>query len=180
VALVYHYTRKQLIDERNGVAQSLKISEAASIAMHALILLANQPDEPMNNNVIASTFGISANHSSKVMQRLLKQGFVYAKRGPGGGYLLAVKPSSVTLLEVYVAIDGNTEASSCLFGQSKFCSLTNCLFRKLTQEADALIEKHLGAVTLADYANIEFNVTVPITNNRENNRTQTKQIQRKL
>ncbi len=148
--------------------------------MHALILLANQLDKPMNNSAIARTFGISANHSSKVMQRLLKQGFVKAKRGPGGGYLLAVDPSSVTLFEVYTAIDGNAQTSDCLFGRNYSCSLPNCLFRKLTLEADALIERHLAAVTLADYANVEFNISVPINNNREKNRTQTKQIQRKL
>lgn len=144
------------------VSASLKISEAASIAMHALILLANQTGKPINNAVIAEIFGISANHSSKVMQRLLKQGYVFAKRGPGGGYLLAVDPSLVTLYEVYTVIDGNNQPSGCLFGGNKTCTLPNCLFRNLTLEADALIEKYLGSVTLSDYANAEFNFPVSV------------------
>lgn len=133
------------------MGQVLRISEAASIAMHALILLAEKKDEPVSNSRIAEAFGISANHSSKVMQRLLKSGYVSAVRGPGGGYLLAVDPESVTLLEIYSAVDGKPDTSSCLFGRGKHCSLANCLFSKLTNEADELIEKHLGSVTLADY-----------------------------
>lgn len=160
------------------MSASLKISEAASIAMHALILLANQSDKPINNSAIAEIFGISANHSSKVMQRLLKQGFVNAKRGPGGGYLLAVDPSTVTLFEVYSVIDGNTHPSNCLFGRKKSCSLKNCLFQKLTQEADALIEKHLGAVTLSDYANVKFSFPVPNPINSNKIEIEPKQVQR--
>jgi Rrf2 family protein len=133
------------------MGQILRISEAASIAMHALILLAEKKDEPISNSRIAEAFAISANHSSKVMQRLLKSGYVTAVRGPGGGYTLAVDPSSVTLLDVYITVDGKPSTAGCLFGKGKHCSLPDCLFGGLTREADELIEKHLGSVTLADY-----------------------------
>ncbi len=128
-----------------------RISEAASIAMHALILLAGRSGEPLSNNRIAETFNISANHSSKVMQRLMKSGFVKALRGPGGGYTLAVDPEKVSLLDIYRAIDGEPDVSHCLFGGWKHCSLDTCLFTDLLLDADKLIRKHLGQVTLANY-----------------------------
>ena len=141
------------------VGQVLKISEAASIAMHALVLLAGKKNEPVSNSCIAEAFSISANHSSKVMQRLLKSGYVTAVRGPGGGYLLAVDPGKVTLLDIYSSVDGKPDTSACLFGRGKHCSLVNCLFSKLTHEADELIEKHLGSVTLADYIDEDISLT---------------------
>ncbi len=141
------------------MGQVLKISEAASIAMHALILLAEKRGEPVNNLRIAEAFGISANHSSKVMQRLLKSGYVSAVRGPKGGYSLAVDPKNVTLLEIYSTIDGKPDTSPCLFGRGKHCSLKTCLFSKLNREADELFNKHLGSVTLADY--IDENISLP-------------------
>ncbi len=147
------------IDEGKKVGQVLRISEAASIAMHALILLAEKMNEPVSNSRIAEAFSISANHSSKVMQRLLKGGYVTALRGPGGGYILAVDPEEVTLLEVYSSVDGKPDTSACLFGRGKHCSLVNCLFGKLTHEADELIEKHLGSVTLADYIDENISLT---------------------
>ena len=147
------------------MGQVLRISEAASIAMHALILLAEERDEPISNLRIAEAFGISANHSSKVMQRLLKSGYVTAVRGPGGGYLLAVDPENVTLLEIYSTIDGKPESSPCLFGREKHCSLEVCLFSKLNSEADELINKHLGSVALADYMN--ENISLPVNSKKK-------------
>lgn len=142
------------------MATPLKISEAASIAMHALILLSENEDDPVSNASIAQAFNVSANHSSKVMQRLLKEGFVTAVRGPSGGYTLARSPESVTLLEIYQAIDGKPSSSGCLFGRGVHCSLKTCLFHSLLSETDRLIEKHLGSVTLQSFKkrNIELEV----------------------
>jgi Rrf2 family protein len=144
--------------------QVLKISEAASIAMHALILLAEKGDEPVSNILIAKEFNISANHSSKVMQRLLKSGFVRAVRGPGGGYSLASLPGKITLLDIYRAVDGEPDNSGCLFGKGKHCSLKKCLFSELICEAETLVEKQLGSVTLADY--VSNGIDIEGKNNR--------------
>ncbi len=140
------------------MGQVLKISEAASIAMHALILLTENRNEPTSNLRISEAFSISANHSSKVMQRLLKSGYVSAVRGPGGGYLLAVDPETVTLLDIYSSMDGKPDTSPCLFGRGNHCSLEICLFSKLNREADELFNKHLGSVTLADYMNEDISL----------------------
>ncbi|MCD4708673.1 MAG: Rrf2 family transcriptional regulator [Candidatus Sabulitectum sp.] len=131
--------------------QVLRISEAASIAMHALIFLAEKKGESISNTRIAEVFGISANHSSKVMQRLLKSGYVRALRGPGGGYTLLAEPAKVSLLDICTTVDGELDTSGCLFGRKKRCSLKKCLFSGLMSEADDLIVKHLGSVTLADF-----------------------------
>jgi Rrf2 family iron-sulfur cluster assembly transcriptional regulator len=133
------------------VGQVLKISKATSIAMHALILLAEKHHRPMSNRRIADSFNISANHSSKVMQKLLKSGLVNVLRGPGGGYTLSADPKRVSLLDIYLAVDGEPDSAGCLFGSGKHCSLDTCLFSELISDADKLIRKHLGAVTLADY-----------------------------
>ena len=138
-------------EEGITLARLLKISEAASIAMHALILLAEKQGEQLSNRRIAEAFNISANHSSKVLQRLIKSGFVDAVRGPGGGYSLAVNPEEVSLLDVYRAVDGEPDDSTCLFGRGKHCALDTCLFSEMMSDAEKLVQKHLGSVTLAHY-----------------------------
>ncbi|MCK5131015.1 MAG: Rrf2 family transcriptional regulator [Candidatus Sabulitectum sp.] len=143
------------------MSQLLKISEAASIAMHALILLAEKQGHQLSNSMIAAAFNISANHSSKVMQRLIKSGFVNAVRGPGGGYSLAVDPEKVSLLDIYRSVDGEPDGSTCLFGKGKHCSLDTCLFRELISDTEKLIQKHLGSVTLAHY--MDQDISLPGT-----------------
>ena len=95
---------------------ALKISEAASMAMHAMGLLALEPGKPLSSRAIASCFHVSEAHLSKVMQRLVKVGLLSSVRGPKGGFSLAVDPQKVMLLEVFTAIEGPLETSSCLFG----------------------------------------------------------------
>jgi len=151
------------------LSQLLKISEAASIAMHALILLAEKQGELQSNSRIAEAFNISANHSSKVLQRLIKCGFAGAVRGPGGGYFLAVDPAEVSLLDVYIAVDGEPDVSACLFGRGKHCSLDVCLFSELISDTEALLQKHLGSVTLADY--MDMDIGLPATGKSNDNDT---------
>lgn len=150
------------------MSQLLKISEAASIAMHALILLAEKQGELMSNSRIAEAFNISANHSSKVLQRLIKCGFAGAVRGPGGGYYLAVNPADVSLLDVYRAVDGQPDVSTCLFGRGRHCSLDVCLFSELISDTEALLQKHLGSVTLADYMDMDIGLPATEKSNNEN------------
>lgn len=141
------------------MSQLLRISEAASIAMHALILLAEKQGEQLSNRRIAEAFNISANHSSKVLQRLLKSGFINAVRGPGGGYSLAVNPEEVSLLDIYRAVDGEPDDSTCLFGRGKHCALETCLFSEMFIDSEKLLQKHLGSVTLARYMNMDIGLT---------------------
>jgi Rrf2 family transcriptional regulator, nitric oxide-sensitive transcriptional repressor len=129
----------------------LNLSEAASIAIHAMISVAGGRGRPLKNSEIAKAYGVSANHSAKVLQRLQKSGFLSSVRGPGGGYRLAVDPSSVTLLDVYRAIDGRLSDSGCLFGRGRHCSLPVCLFAGLLHEANSLFERHLGSAALSDF-----------------------------
>ena len=54
----------------------LKISEAAAIALHAMVVLAKNPDKLVSVKDISATLDISSNHLSKVMQRLNKAGLI--------------------------------------------------------------------------------------------------------
>ena len=48
----------------------LRISEAASLAMHAMLLLAKAPETILSTHEAATKLGVSEAHLAKVMQRL--------------------------------------------------------------------------------------------------------------
>ena len=52
----------------------LKVSEAASLALHTTVLLAANSGELLSTREIASTLKMSAAHLSKVLQRLARHG----------------------------------------------------------------------------------------------------------
>ena len=78
----------------------LKISEAATIGLHATIELAKNSDKLTSVKEIASKLDVSANHLSKVMQRLTKAGLVESIKGFNGGFRLSQNPEEITFLEI--------------------------------------------------------------------------------
>ncbi|MFW5758030.1 MAG: Rrf2 family transcriptional regulator, partial [Bacteroidota bacterium] len=65
------------------MSKIVHLSEAASIAIHAMVFVA-QADTHVNVNIIASEIGASKNHLAKVMQVLTKKRFLKSVRGPSG------------------------------------------------------------------------------------------------
>ena len=59
----------------------LAISEANSIAFHGMALIAKS-EIAINATDIAEITGSSKHHTSKVLQRLVKQGMLGSTRGP--------------------------------------------------------------------------------------------------
>jgi len=128
---------------------ALKISEAASLAMHALGYLAKREDGPITAREIAARFEISEAHLAKVMQRLVKVELLRSIRGPHGGFTLTRDPESVTLLEIFEAIEGRFEPSQCLLS-SAICDGDNCILGSIVLEANNMLRTRLEETTLVD------------------------------
>ena len=67
----------------------VRISEPASLSLHAAALLARRPGERTSNQEIASALHVSEHHLAKVLQQLGKAEIVRSTRGPRGGFELA-------------------------------------------------------------------------------------------
>lgn len=92
----------------------LKISDAVSIGLHALIVMAGDPRGVFSTVWLARNLGVSRNHLVKVLQRLNRAGLVRPMRGPRGGYVLAESPVRITLRRVLEALEGRLEPAGCL------------------------------------------------------------------
>ena len=114
----------------------LSLSEAATIGLHSMALIA-MSKEKLNVNQISEKIGSSRHHVAKVMQRLAKENFVASNRGPSGGFILKKKPDDITLLDIYEAIEGKIEDQTCP-GNKEECPFSECIMgdvsHKLTQD----------------------------------------------
>jgi len=132
------------------MSKIVSISEAASIGIHAMVLIAKNNDGNINANIISEKTGASKNHISKVMQRLVKGGLVKSMRGPTGGFQLNKKPEQINLLDIYETIEGKVKLDACPLGH-KVCPFDKCLvdgiIHKITSEFAEYLKKH----TLKDY-----------------------------
>lgn len=131
----------------------LRISEAASLAMHATVLLAANPDRALTTGQIATVLGVSEAHLSKVLQRLGRAGLVRSTRGPRGGFSLTRPSDQMTLLEVYEAIEGIVVPATCLF-DTAICRGDRCILGGLIGEVNDHVRDYLGRTRLSDVSDV--------------------------
>ena len=80
------------------MAKVLNITEAVTIALHSMIIISNDKSGHVNVNAIAKAISSSKFHVAKVLQKLVKEGYLGSTRGPSGGFFLKVKPKEITML----------------------------------------------------------------------------------
>jgi Rrf2 family protein len=131
----------------------LRISEAASLALHTAALLAAGDGSRMSVREIADRLGASQAHLAKVLQRLAHAGIVTSLRGPQGGFTLARKPESISLREVFEAIEGPPAAGTCLMGDP-VCGAKHCLLGGLVSDVNQQVGTYLTKTSVAKVKDI--------------------------
>lgn len=126
----------------------LKISEAASLALHTMTLLANEPERTITTHEVAIRLKVSEAHLAKVMQRLGRAGLVRSQRGPRGGFSLGRPAEDITLLDVYEATEGTLEERRCLLG-TPICG-GDCILGDLLQRVGGEVRDYFQSTRLAD------------------------------
>jgi Rrf2 family protein len=125
------------------------LSEAVSIGLHSMVIIARS-DHQINVLEIADKTNTSKNHIAKIMQILVKKGFLASTRGPAGGFKLRKKPEEIKLLDVFESIEGKMEITECGMGYEK-CPFDQCILgnfcRRITVEFKEFLEGH----SLKDY-----------------------------
>ena len=128
----------------------LRISEAASLALHAAALTAGSDGRCISAAAMAEKLGASEAHLGKVLQRLVKAGLAQSVRGPGGGYSLARPPKRISLKKIYEAIEGPLSDRRCLLGVP-VCGHKSCPLGDLLSKVNNELAGNLTSMTLADY-----------------------------
>lgn len=127
----------------------VNLSEASLLALHSMVLLAQSESRPLTIKHIAEKTASSEAHLSKVMQRLAKINLVDSIRGPNGGFYLKIPIESITLLDIYQAIEGPLEEGGC-FNKNGICPFKKCLFGGIIDKMRQEFRQYLTSKTLKD------------------------------
>jgi Rrf2 family nitric oxide-sensitive transcriptional repressor len=133
------------------MSSPIKISEAASLALHAAGILAGNGGGRSSAEAIADTLGVSRAHLVKVLQRLAKAGLVRSSRGPGGGYSLTRPPREISVREVYETVEGPIDESACAM-KVPTCGWASCVLGDLFCRIGKELRDQLEKTTIADFS----------------------------
>lgn len=127
-----------------------RLSGVLHVLLHML-----EAGEPITSERLAEMMSTNPVVVRRIMAGLRDAGFVHSEKGHGGGWTVICDPAAVTLDDIYVALGSppvfalghRSENPACLVEQAVNASLESAF-----QEAEQLLMKRLGAVTLAALA----------------------------
>ncbi|MDX6744979.1 Rrf2 family transcriptional regulator [Actinocorallia sp. A-T 12471] len=101
-----------------------------SVAVHLATLLADRPGELVDSGELAISPATNPAHVRRVLGRLRAAGLVHSVSGPKGGWALSHPPESLTLADIWTAINADDPVlgvhlpnPSCPVGQTVTANL---------------------------------------------------------
>lgn len=88
--------------------RGMRATQQLKYAIYGIFDLAyHAGDRPVPLQEIGARQGIPPRYLEQIFQRLRRAGLVRSKRGPGGGYLLALPPEDLRLADIVRAVQGS-------------------------------------------------------------------------
>ncbi len=124
-------------------------SSAFNLAIHSMALMAQNPSKPLTTGFISEKLDASSNHLAKVHTTLVRHGFIKSLRGPSGGLILARHPDSITIMDVFHAIEGPVSFNSCVFN-SPVCDRSECILGNFLNNFNHSLRSYFQQTRLSD------------------------------
>ena len=136
----------------------MKLGDGVEQAIHCVTMLAALPEGGLLSAAALAEFhGVSTSYLLKHLQALSGAGIVTTVPGPRGGYRLAKSASSITLLDIVLAVEGPEPAFRCKeirqngpnpLPPDRFTS--PCGINAAMLRAERAYRNELGGVSIAD------------------------------
>lgn len=130
----------------------MKRNSRLSLALHTLSHMAGDPDRMRTSSDIAEHAGTNPVVVRRVLGRLREAGLLTSEKGHAGGWRLARAPDSITLADVYIALDESLIASNEQDHEPE-CSLEHALHRRVSsvmREVEQSLIARLGETTISE------------------------------
>lgn len=129
----------------------MRLTKATDFAYRVLLYVGTHPGRRVSTDEIATAFAISKDHLGKVVNQLAQQGWIDAKRGRGGGLILARAPEVIGLGEVVRVMEPDLDLVECFNRKYNTCPIVPAcgLIGPLAEARRAFLAV-LDGYTLAD------------------------------
>ena len=138
----------------------MRITLESDYALRILTELAEHNDV-VDANTLSEATSVTIRFTLKILNKLVKNGFVSSYKGARGGYKLKLPKEQITLKSVIELIDGPIVIARCL-ETSEACSLnkdkTSCTYHHIFNTISLDVAKKLEAITIADVINRKFSL----------------------
>lgn len=129
----------------------MQLTQFTDYSLRVLLYLTVQRDRWVPLSEISQAYGVSQNHMAKVIQLLLKCGYVESLRGRTGGLRLAKPPKSIKVGAVVRATEPHLNLVECFDAEANSCPIdAACGLKGALAAAQMAFLQELDRFTLAD------------------------------
>ena len=131
----------------------MRFTNFTDYSLRVLIYLGTRRDQAGLATVgdIATAYGISRNHLTKVVQHLAAEGYIETTRGKGGGMRLARPPERINIGAVVRGTEEDFALVECFQARNRNCPIIPaCVLPPILNRALRAFFKELDAQTLAE------------------------------
>lgn len=113
----------------------MRITQHADYALRVLIYVGGNPGRLVTIAEIAESFAISRTHLMKVVNQLVREGFLIGRRGKGGGLQLGMPAGQIGVGAVLRRMETDFDLVEC-FGPESNCRIDQgCRLKRVLGEA---------------------------------------------
>ena len=150
----------------------MKLGSGVEWAIHCCALLGSLPEgRSMRLETLAEFHDLKVTYLRKHFQALSKAGVVTTVTGPQGGYRLRRSPEQTTLLDIYLALEGDDACFRCteirmdgpcaLPSEATAAAAVPCNIAVSMWKAEDAYRKELAKVSIADVLTSTFKQITP-------------------
>jgi len=137
----------------------MHLSNTSQYAIRILNYLANHNDAKLYSaKELSETLDISYKFLTKIMTDLVKANFILSIRGRDGGFKLARKSSSITVMEILNTFNQFQAHDECLLGIGKCDGNNKCSLHDQWREPKDMIEYMFENTTLENLEGSNFKI----------------------
>jgi Rrf2 family protein len=134
----------------------MKLSRESRYAVEGLMVLAERSLQvPIQLRDIAEAAQVPANFLSKIFQKLKRAKILSSSRGGVRGYALARHPKTISMADVFTAVEGSDVFDRCIFWSDRCDDCSPCPIHSEWIRMRQLIIALMQKITLADLAKAE-------------------------
>jgi Rrf2 family transcriptional regulator, cysteine metabolism repressor len=128
----------------------LRFTKRADYGLMAIHYIAvHEAQGSVSAKRIAEEFRIPPELLAKILQRLAKQGLIVSQNGPKGGYVLARRPSEISVGQVVRVLEGPVKIVSC-YEDDSCPQIARCNIRRPVQKIQTAVSYVLDTMSLAE------------------------------
>lgn len=137
-------------------AEKMQLTRESEHALAALgFLITRPPGEFVALAEIAEARGLPRAFLAKTFQKLARHDVLLSSRGRSKGYTLARPADSISVLDVFVAVEGPRLLQRCTLWPTRCSSENPCPLHPFLKGHIRTLEERLGEISIADLCAVE-------------------------